>query len=247
MEKIFLIYNRFVKSSKIGGNMEYKVIGIEGLVGSGKTSICRELLNQIPNSILMNGSNFYRAIVMVARQHNLSSIDTRNIDIKAVMDLFGIEIKIENRETVFYQNGIKLQETDLQSKEASLDVSKIGGSANNQHLFEFARELIQKLKQNHTIILSGRKLLEIYPKIDYHFFITASLEERVNRKCTQYNDKASREEVEQNIVRRDALQEKAGFYQISPKTIVLDVTNCETVEESTKMVLEQIYSKNNIM
>lgn len=30
------------------------VIGIEGLVGAGKTSICRELIKKIPNTILVN-------------------------------------------------------------------------------------------------------------------------------------------------------------------------------------------------
>ena len=29
------------------------VIGIEGLVGAGKTSICKELLNFIPNSVVL--------------------------------------------------------------------------------------------------------------------------------------------------------------------------------------------------
>ena len=42
------------------------VIGIEGLVGSGKTSICRELLKRIPNSILFHGGDLYRAIVFIA-------------------------------------------------------------------------------------------------------------------------------------------------------------------------------------
>ena len=39
------------------------VIGIEGLVGTGKTSISRELLKYIPNSIILHGGNIYRAIV----------------------------------------------------------------------------------------------------------------------------------------------------------------------------------------
>ena len=39
------------------------VVGIEGLVGAGKTSICRELIKEIPNTILLNGGNLYRAIV----------------------------------------------------------------------------------------------------------------------------------------------------------------------------------------
>lgn len=39
------------------------VIGIEGLVGAGKTSISRNLLHYIPNSIILHGGNIYRAIV----------------------------------------------------------------------------------------------------------------------------------------------------------------------------------------
>ena len=39
------------------------VIGIEGTVGAGKTSICRELLKQIENSIILHGGEIYRAIV----------------------------------------------------------------------------------------------------------------------------------------------------------------------------------------
>ena len=44
------------------------VIGIEGLVGAGKTSICRELLNIIPNAVLLHGGNLYRAIVYALLQ-----------------------------------------------------------------------------------------------------------------------------------------------------------------------------------
>ena len=33
--------------------MENIVIGIEGLVGAGNTAICKELLNKIPNSMLL--------------------------------------------------------------------------------------------------------------------------------------------------------------------------------------------------
>ena len=36
------------------------VIGIEGLVGSGKTSICRKLLEENNNAVLLNGGNLYR-------------------------------------------------------------------------------------------------------------------------------------------------------------------------------------------
>lgn len=53
--------------------------------------------------------------------------------------------------------------------------------------------------------------MDIYPRLDYHLFITASLEERVKRKCIQYNGKESIKDVKKNIKARDFLQKLAGF------------------------------------
>ena len=47
-------------------------------------------------------------------------------------------------------------------------------------------------------------------------------------------------EIRENIIKRDKLQEDAGFYKLSPSTIVIDVTNCKSAQESTKLVLEKI-------
>ena len=56
--------------------MENITIGIEGLVGAGKTSLCRELLNMIPNSIILHGGNLYRGIVYALMQ---SKIDLKQM------------------------------------------------------------------------------------------------------------------------------------------------------------------------
>ena len=69
--------------------MEHIVIGIEGLVGCGKTSICRELLNKIPNSIIFHGGNLYRGIVYALMQsdkklsNNMKNLKSnlQNVDI----------------------------------------------------------------------------------------------------------------------------------------------------------------------
>ena len=130
--------------------MEHIVIGIEGLVGAGKTSICRQLVNILPNTILLNGGNLYRAIVYVMMKSgiNLENLkqQAKQIDIKTVMDLFKIELKIENNETKIYMDGNLIKEDELQSKEASLAVSEIGGKAKNEALFIFARNLIEHLQ-----------------------------------------------------------------------------------------------------
>lgn len=224
--------------------MSNLVIGIEGLVGAGKTSICRKLINIIPDTILFNGGNLYRAIVYAMMQNGKELEELKNkgknLDIKEMMDLFKIGLKIENNETIVYIDGKKVDEDSIQSKEASLAVSTVGGSANNKALFEFSKNLIDYYKENFNVVVSGRCLMKIYPKCDYHFFITASLDERVRRKLIQYEEKESPKAIRDNIVKRDILQEKAGFYDYSPITIEIDVTDCKTVEESTKMVLSKI-------
>lgn len=224
--------------------MEHVVIGIEGLVGAGKTSICRELIKTLPNTILLNGGNLYRAIVYVMMKSgaNLDKLkaQAKEIDIKTVMDLFHIELKIENNETKIYMDGHIIEEEELQSRQASLAVSEVGGKANNEALFVFARNLIEHLKIEHNIIVSGRSLMQIYPKTDYHFFITASLEERARRKSIQYKGETDIEELVNHIAKRDELQKQAGFYELSANTICIDVTECKTVEESTSKVLSHI-------
>lgn len=223
------------------------VIGVEGLVGAGKTSICRNLLKKIPNSVLLNGGNLYRGIVYAMMKNKKDKEDkeeiyteAKNIDIKEMMDYYGINIKIENNETMIYIENEKIDEELLQSKEASMDVSKIGGKADNKNLFKFARNLINKLKLEHNVIMSGRMNVTIYPEIDYNFFIIASLDERVKRKCIQYGSDENKEEIRNNIQQRDALQKEAGFYNITGITEEIDVTDCKSIEESTNIVLSHI-------
>lgn len=223
--------------------MDNIVIGIEGLVGAGKTSICRRLVQIMPNTVLLNGGNLYRTIVYAMMKNgkkieNLKN-EMNNVDIKKIMDLFNIEIKIQDNETLFYINGELAKEEEIQSKDSSLAVSVVGGMADNRALFKFAKDLVDNLKKDYNVIISGRSIMQIYPDTDYHFFVTASLDERIKRKCIQYKGEVNESEVRKNIEERDKLQEKAGFYKLHSKTIELDVTDCKTVEESTNKLLEK--------
>lgn len=218
------------------------VIGIEGLVGSGKTSICVNLLDKIPNSIVLHAGNIYRAIVYVVLSSGVKLEDIadvmNNVDIKEIIDKYKIEIKIKNRETVVYANGKMISEEDLQAEDTSMAVSIVSNKAKNSKAFLVVRDLIDKLKENYNVIFSGRAIMQIYPNVNYHIFVTADLEERVNRKYKQYNGKISKEELKEHIQKRDELQEASGFYKIYENTITIDVTDCKDAKESTEKVLK---------
>ena len=71
--------------------MENIVIGIEGYVGTGKTSVCRKLLDKIPNSVLLHGGNIYRAITYGILKTGLINVKEDNnklssLNIKNIMD-----------------------------------------------------------------------------------------------------------------------------------------------------------------
>ena len=218
--------------------MENIVIGIEGTVGAGKTSICRELLKDIENSIILHGGEIYRAIVYGMMQKQIEN--AQNLDAFDIMKKLGIEIKLENKETVIYMNGKKVDEKDLQSKKSSMAVSKVSNTADNTRLYQFGKELIDKYRQKYNVILSSRDIVKMYPDVTYHFFIDASIEERTNRKYMQYNKEIPKEQIKEMIQVRDELQEKSGYYKIYPQTKVIDVTNCKSAKESEKLVLGNI-------
>ena len=108
--------------------MDNITIGIEGLVGAGKTSLCRELQKLIPNSIILHGGNLYRGIIVAIKKsgidlRQIAEKQNKNLDIKKIMDMLHVNIKIENFESVVYVGNEKIDENDLQSDEASMAVS----------------------------------------------------------------------------------------------------------------------------
>lgn len=226
--------------------MENITIGIEGLVGAGKTSLCRELLNLVPNSMILHGGNLYRGIVYALMTSNFdlkqmmsNPQSLKNLDIKQLMDKLKVELKVENRQSVVYVNGKEINEDNLQSDETSLNVSKIARDADNSKFYIFGASLIDMYKKQYNLIISGRDLMKIYPKLDYHFFITADLDTRVERKVSQYQN-VNKEQIKEHIIQRDKLQEESGFYKRYENTIDVDVTDCKSPEESARKVFSYI-------
>jgi len=219
---------------------ENLVIGIEGLVGAGKTSICRELLKYIPNSIVLHAGNIYRAITYQIIKEQIPFEKLYFADLKELFEKFEISIEVENRETVVYAHGKKVKDEDLQSLENSMAVSKISNIASNGNAYKILKKYIDNYKKLYNVIFSGRDVVNIYPDLDYHLFITADIDKRVMWKAAQYGSDVDQKAIKENILKRDELQEKTGYYQIYDNTIVVDVSSSNSIEESTKMVLKNI-------
>lgn len=222
------------------------VVGIEGMVGAGKTSICDELLNLIPNSIFVDGSKIYRALIEALHmaKDNINSLE--QMAILTPFDLLKklqVEFKIEDRKTVIYIAGKKVDEEAMKSMQNSIGVSKMANQADNSKLFAFAHQIIQEYSKKFNIIVSARDLVKIYPEMDLHIFITASLEERVQRRYNQLKGEYTIDEVRNSVIQRDILHEKSGFNETFDKTVKVDVTGDSSAKESAKKIFDKYISK----
>lgn len=223
------------------------VIGIEGQVASGKTSICKELVNMIPNSIFIDGGNIYRGIVeALALAHIEPTKMGKDLDPLEIMKKLKVEFKIENKMTEIYIAGNKISEDIIQNAHNAVEVSKMANTSNNSHLFTFARNIIEQYKQKYNIIVSARELLDIYPNMDCHVFVTATLEERIKRRYAQYNGKYTVEEITKMIESRDKLHEQSGFNKKGAKTITVDVTESKNAKEAAEKILKTAKEKGLI-
>lgn len=223
------------------------VIGIEGQVASGKTSICKELVNMIPNSIFIDGGNIYRGIVeALALAHIEPTKMEKNLDPLEIMKKLKVEFKIENKMTEIYIAGNKISEDIIQNAHNAVEVSKMANTSDNSHLFTFARNIIEQYKQKYNIIVSARELLDIYPNMDCHVFVTATLEERIKRRYAQYNGKYTVEEITKMIESRDKLHKQSGFNKKGAKTITVDVTESKNAKEAAEKILKTAKEKGLI-
>lgn len=222
------------------------------MVASGKTSICKELTNLIKNSVFIDGGSIYRGIVMAIYKSGidfsqlLNSASNTEIDALELMKKLQVDFKIENKETVIYIAGKKIDEQEIQSMQNAIGVSSMASKANNSSLYSFAKDIIDKYRKQYNIIVSARGLVAIYPEMTSHVFITASLEERVKRRYNQYNGKISFEEIERTILERDKIHEKAGYNEKCDRSINVDVTECKNANESAKKVVEKLMNNNYI-
>ena len=226
--------------------MKNIVIGIEGMVGAGKTSICNELLNFVPNSIFIDGSKIYRGLVEALHQSNIDMSklnDVPNLTPFELLRKLNVEFKIEDRKTVIYINGNKVSDDAMKSMQNSIGVSKMANMADNSKLFTFAYHIVNEYSKKYNLIVSARDLVKIYPEMDLHIFITASLDERVKRRYNQLDKKYTIDEVRNTVIQRDILHEKSGFNEISSKTIKIDVTEDKSAKESAQKIYEKYIYK----
>lgn len=220
--------------------MRKPVIAIDGYSSTGKSSISKDIAKKLDLVHLDTGA-LYRGITYFGLEHFSSN------------GLINIAALIKNLEHInlrFIPNGkeliLVLNDEDITKKirepRVSDAVSLVAKQAEiRQHLLESQRSIAE----NGGVILDGRDIgTVVLPNADYKFFLTASIEERTNRRYEELkssNQNIQWELVKQNLIERDKTDSER---EISPlrqaeDAVLIDNTNL-TKEQTIEKILDFI-------
>lgn len=213
-------------------------IGIDGPAGAGKSTVAKLVAKALEIPYLDTGA-MYRAVAVAAKRNGVNFTDEAALT--ELVGRIGIRVRYENGEQHMLLEGEDVTgglRTEEISQGASL-VSRV--PAVRDRLVELQREVAREQR----VIMDGRDICtNVLPDTPYKFFITASAEERANRRYRQLIENGQPAEYDTilaDIIRRDKQDSERAYKPLycGADTKLIDTTNM-TIEEAVQAVLKEV-------
>lgn len=211
------------------------IVAIDGPAGSGKGTIA-SILSKRLNLVNIDTGATYRCVALKALRNNLKVEDKDEI-IKLSNN---INIKFDLNNNV-YLDGENVTK-EIRNKEVTNIVSPISS------IVEVRKNMVdlqRRLGNSNNVVMEGRDITTVvFPNADYKFYLDATLEERVNRRYKEYQEKnidMSYDEIYENIKSRDYndSHKEVGSLTRTDDQIYIDSTNL-TIDEVIEKFIEAI-------
>ena len=215
--------------------MTKSVIAIDGPAGAGKSTIAKMAAQKLGYIYIDTGA-MYRAVAWRVLQEYTPPVSTEQI----VSVLDDIDIKLsydENKNMRVETNGTDVSAA-IRTPEVTALVSQVAAvSEVRTKMVELQRAMAKCGK----VLMDGRDIGTcVLPNADLKIFLTASVEERANRRARQMKEKGydiDVEEIKKDIIARD---EADMNREISPLKKADDALLLDTTEMTIEEVLAAI-------
>lgn len=171
------------------------LITMDGLSGTGKSSIAALLANDLNLNHISSG-DYFRAIAYMINKDNLIIND------KCLEYLKSLNIKREGNK--LFVNDIDIT-SHIKTKENNIESARI---ANNKDIQNIVDNIEHRLIKDNTII-DGRDVNVRFPNADFKFYLTANSNTRISRMNSTSEEVSLRDkyDLEGNIRKSDDIIE----------------------------------------
>ena len=207
------------------------VITIDGAAGVGKTTTAKKLASKLGFRYLDTGA-MYRAITyffikneidIESKDMVISSLDTLKLDVSFPID----------RPTKIVLDGKDISQ-DIRKKVVTNQVSQVSAMKDvRKKMVKMQKEIVN----NGNFVVEGRDIgTVVFPNADYKFFLSASLESRIDRRYVEMkskNHKINKDEIKNNLIKRDKndIERKNSPLLKADDAIEIDTTNISINEQ----------------
>lgn len=208
-------------------------IAIDGPSGAGKSTIAKIVAKKLSFEYIDTGA-MYRALTLKVLNLGLDPNSKEDV-LKAMSDTY-----IDFKDNHIYLDG-KNVDRDIRENIISKNVSYIA------KLEEVRQKMVESQKQLATtksVIMDGRDIgTVVLPQADYKFFITASIDERSNRRYKELSlkgqDNISFEQIKSEIIARDEIDSNRKF---SPLKKAKDAYLLDNTDKTIDQCVDEIIS-----
>ncbi|MBR6393710.1 MAG: (d)CMP kinase [Ruminococcus sp.] len=214
-------------------------IAIDGPAGAGKSTIAKMVSKKL-GYIYVDTGALYRTIALYITENNISDEDIENALPKAKVSLKFID----GAQRVFL--GDRDVSDIIRTPEISMAASRTSAiPAVRAYLFETQ----QNIAKSNSVIMDGRDIgTVVLPDADVKIFLTASAEERANRRYKELAEKPdcpSYQEILDDIIKRDYqdMHRETAPLKQAEDAVLVDTTTLnleESANEIVRIITEKI-------
>ncbi|KMT21386.1 (d)CMP kinase [Clostridium cylindrosporum] len=210
--------------------MESIVVAVDGPAGAGKSTICKLVANKLNLEYIDTGA-MYRALTL--------KVLNKNINVNSVEEIMNIlgntKIDLINR-SVFLDG--KDVSDEIRTPYVSENVSSI---AKISEVRDVLVKMQRDMANEKNVIMDGRDIgSRVLKNATLKIFLTASVEERAERRYKEFKNKGilvSLEEVIRDIEERDRVD---STREVTPLKRAEDAVLVDTTGKSIDDVVEEI-------
>jgi cytidylate kinase len=218
-------------------------IALDGPAGAGKSTVAKGAAKEL-GYIYVDTGALYRTVGLKFIREGYDT--TLDCDIDSILKTIEVNIKFIDGTQHVFLNGEDVSEA-IRTPEASMMASAVSAKP---PVRAFLLEMQRKLARENNVLMDGRDIgTVVLPNATLKFFVTASVEERANRRYKELKEKGASvtyEEVYKDIETRDYNDSHREIAPLKPAedSIMFDTTGY-TLEQSVERLITMIKEKVN--